>query len=298
MFDQDTSVPTLGCSLHSLMGTYDFESSSFICNLDPPRTYNLALQNITHCSPRTSRPLLTPWTRHTLIYKSNPLQKRTKYKTVDKKVWPVPSYMPDPAGQVFHPVEIPLLPIDLLFLWEFVPSECLSLDCLQKILTSVPKGFLQPCEINLLVLVLQTWQQALALDDSERGTFLDKYFPDYKIPVIEHILWVQAPIRIPKSIEDTVQQMLLNQKAAGKYEYLTASYRSRIFAVEKPKGGTHIVADIQELNQVMVHDVSLPPRTDDFAESFVGHVIYSLANLFSGYDGWKLVVVSRPLTSV
>ena len=125
----------------------------------------------------------------------------------------------------------------------------------------------------------------MAFEDSEQGTFSDSYFPDYEIPVIEHVPWVQAPIRIPKSIEDNVRQMLLEQKATGKYEYSSASYRSRIFAVAKPKGGIHLVADVQELNRVTVHDASLPPRTDDFAESFVGHVIYGLADLFSGYDG-------------
>jgi len=124
-----------------------------------------------------------------------------------------------------------------------------------------------------LVFVLQTRQQALAFEDSKRGTFSDEYFPDYEIPVIEHIPWVQAPIRIPKSIKDTVRQMLLDQKAAGKYEYSTASYRSRIFTVSKPKGGICLVADVQELNRVTVRDAGLPPRTDDFAESFVGHVI-------------------------
>jgi len=91
--------------------------------------------------------------------------------------------------------------------------------------------------------------------------------------------------------------MLLNQKAAGKYEHSTASYRSRIFTVGKPKGGICIVTDIQELNRVMVHDAGLPPRTDDFAESFVGHVIYGLADLFSGYEGRRLGVSSRPLTT-
>ena len=90
--------------------------------------------------------------------------------------------------------------------------------------------------------------------------------------------------------------MLLDQKAAGKYEYSTASYCSRIFAFEKPKGGIQIVANVQELNRVTVRDASLPPRTDDFAESFVGHVIYGLADLFSGYDGRKLALISRPLT--
>jgi len=95
---------------------------------------------------------------------------------------------------------------------------------------------------------LQTRHQALAFDDSEQGTFSDKYFPNYKISVIEHIPWVQVPIRIPKSIEDMVHQMPLDQKAAGKYKYLTTSYCSRIFVVEKPKGSIHIVADVLELN--------------------------------------------------
>ena len=152
-------------------------------------------------------------------------------------------------------------------------------------MTSVLKDFIQPWEIDLLVFVLQNRQKALAFEDSERSTFSDEYFPDYEIPVIEHVPWVQNPIHIPKSIEDTVQQMLLEQKAAGKYEYLTASYQLRIFAIGKPKGGIHLVADVQELNKVTVCDSGLPPRTDDFAESFVGHVIYGLADLFSGYDG-------------
>lgn len=157
--DQDASAPTLGRSLHALMGNYSFDFSPFVPDLEPLETYNLILQNIAHCTPRTSRPLLTPWTRRTLVYNSNPLQKHTKYKTVDRKVQPVPSYMPDPAGQVFCPVEIPilpLLPLDPPFLQDFIPSKHLSLERLQKILTSVPKGFLQPREIDLLVFVLQT----------------------------------------------------------------------------------------------------------------------------------------------
>ena len=298
--DQDVSVPTLGRALHSLMGTYSFDSPSFISELEPPETYDFILQKIAHCSPRVSRPLLTPWTKRALVYESNPLQMRTKYKTVDKKVRPVPSYMPDPAGQTFLPVVIPslpILPLDPPLLATFRPTKRLTEDRLQKILSSVPKDFLQTREIDLLVYVLRERELALAFEDSERGTFSDKYFPDYEIPVIEHTPWVQAPIRVPKAIEETVRQMLLDQKAAGKYEYSTASYRSRIFAVGKPKGGIRLVADVQELNKVTVRDAGLPPRTDDFAESFVGHVIYGLADLFSGYDGRKLGVASRPLTT-
>jgi len=194
--DQDVSVPT-----------YTFEPSSFISELEPPETYDFILQKIAHCSPRTSHPLSTPWTKCALVYDSNPLQMRTKYKTVDKKVQPVPSYMPDPAGQTFLPVLIPplpILPLNPPLLTQFRPSKRLTEDHLQKILTTVPKDFLQPREIDLLVYVLQERELALAFEDSERGTFSDKYFPDYEIPVIEHIPWVQAPIRVPKAIEETV----------------------------------------------------------------------------------------------
>jgi len=66
--------------------------------------------------------------------------------------------MPDPAGQVFLPVtipELPPLPLEPPSHLDFVPTQCLTLEHLKKILTSVPKGFLQPQEIDLLVFVLQ-----------------------------------------------------------------------------------------------------------------------------------------------
>ena len=108
--------------------------------------------------------------------------------------------------------------------------------------------------------------------------------------------WVQPPIRVPKAIEATVRKMLEEQKAAGKYEYSTASYRSQIFTVLK-KLSLQIVHDVQELNKVTICDAALPPHVDDFAEGLVGRVIYALADLFTGYDGRILAVKSRPLTT-
>jgi hypothetical protein len=137
---------------------------------------------------------------------------------------------------------------------------------------------------------------ALAFTDAECGMFSCEFYPDYEILVIEHILWVQPPSRVPKAIEETVQKMLLDQKAAGKYEYSAASYHSRIFTVLK-KLGLQIVHDVQELNKVTVRDSALPPCVDDFAKGLVGRVIYSLADLFAGYDSCILAVSLRPLTT-
>jgi len=69
-----------------MMGMYGFDSPSFVLDLEPPDSFDFVLQNIAHCPPRSSRPLLTPWTKCALTYESNPLQTRTKYRTVDRKV--------------------------------------------------------------------------------------------------------------------------------------------------------------------------------------------------------------------
>ncbi|RDB30717.1 hypothetical protein Hypma_006006 [Hypsizygus marmoreus] len=145
---QVKSVPSLGCTLHMLMGTCDY-------SLDDSDIFDT----------------------------------RTKYKTVDRKVCPVPSYMPDESNQMFQPVTIPQLPplsLNPPLLENFVPTERLTHEHLDVILASVPEGFLQPREIDLLVDILQTRELGLAFVDSECGTFSDEFYPDYEISVIEH----------------------------------------------------------------------------------------------------------------
>ena len=274
-----------------------------LTSLELPETYDILLRAFSFAASAPTNPLDTSWTRRALSW-NNPsygfsaAQKR-KYKPVDRKVRPVPTYMPDPAGQVFKTITIPELtplPLNPPYLADFEPTARLTRDRLDFILGMVPKDFLSQREIDLLVYVLSSCEKALAFCDAERGTFSREYFPDYEIPVIEHTPWVQPPIRVPKAIEATVRQMLEEQKAAGKYEYSTASYRSMIFTVLK-KAGLRIVHDVQELNKVTICDAALPPRVDDFAEGLVGRVIYALADLFAGYDGRILAVKSRPLTT-
>lgn len=207
--------------------------------------------------------------------------------------------MPNPEGQEFKPVdipELPPLPFNPPSLDNFVPTDRLNKERLDFILNTVPEGFLQPREIDLLVSVLCTREKALAFTDAERGSFSREFFPDYEIPVIEHTPWVQDPIRIPRAIEPEVRRLLNEQTAAGKYEYSSASYRSRVFAVAK-KGGIRLVQDVQELNKVTVRDAALPPQVDDFAEQCSGRAIYGLADLYAGYNGRTIAVASRPLTT-
>jgi hypothetical protein len=260
-------VPHLGQSFHSLAGFLDNnETDNSLLECSPPESYDNIMRQALYAAPEGSTPLYTPWTNRVLenekIYQSCGAR---KYKPVHRKVRPVPSYMPDAKGQEFKPIPLPELsplPLDPPSIANFKSTGRLTKDRLDKILSRIPENFLKPREIDLLTHVLQTRQMALAFDDQERGTFSPKYFPDYEIPVIEHTPWIQPPIRIPKAIEDEVWRLLVEQLNAGKFEHSTASYRSRIFAVEKKPAslGLRLVNDVQELNKVTVRDSALPPR--------------------------------------
>jgi hypothetical protein len=108
--------------------------------------------------------------------------------------------MPDPAGQIFKPIIIPelaKLPLEPPLLVDFEPTPRLSRERLDYMLATIPEGFLSKREVDLLVFVIRTRENAFAFNDTERGTFSPRYFPDYEIPVIEHTPWVQPPIRVP-----------------------------------------------------------------------------------------------------
>ena len=82
-----------------------------------------------------------------------------KYKPVDCKVCLVPTYVPDPAGQGFKPIdipELPPLPLDPPLLEDFEVTMQLTQEHLNFIFATVPEGFLSPHEINLLVSVLRS----------------------------------------------------------------------------------------------------------------------------------------------
>ncbi len=324
-------IPRLGSTLNCLLGdvsySSDFELAVHAVQLVPPDSFDFLLRTTEYAMEVPAVPFMTPWvsralSQHTISpcvststlsqtvsndphlsqssssYVSNAATK--KYKPVDRKVRPVPTYMPNPSAQRFKPISIPTplpLPFSPPSISNFVPTNRLTRERLDLILSKVPDGFLTPTEIDLLVYILDTRQGALAFCDNERGTFNRQYYPDYIIPHMEHTPWVQEPIRIPKAVESEVRLLLANQRKAGKYEYSCASYRSRVFPVAKTGGKLRLVHDLQEMNKIVIRDAALPPRPDDFAESFVGRAVYGVADLFSGFDARTLAEVSRDLTT-
>ncbi|KAJ3749853.1 hypothetical protein DFH05DRAFT_1362758, partial [Lentinula detonsa] len=94
-------------------------------------------------------------------------------------------------------------------------------------------------------------------------------------------------IPIPKAIEGDVIATIWDNEAAGRFEPTTSSYRSSLFAVTKKPGSVppvRLVVDMQPLNAVTIRDSSLVPNLNEFAESFLGHSMYGLFDLYSGFD--------------
>jgi hypothetical protein len=145
--------------------------------------------------------------------------------------------------------------------------------------------------------VISQREKGLAFDKSEQGIFKPEYFLDYVMETVPHVPWTLPPIRPPKAIIATLTKMINDQLAAGKYKTSWSSYHLQMFAVAKPKGGICIVHNLQPLNTVSVKDSGLPPNINDFADSFVGHSVYIVVDLYAGYDHRHLAEESQELTT-
>ena len=58
-----------------------------------------------------------------------------------------------------------------------------------------------------------------------------------------------------------------------------------------------LVHDLQPLNAVTIRDSSVPPFVEHLAESFSRYAVYSMMDLFAGYDQRPLYVDSQDMTT-
>ncbi|GBG86122.1 hypothetical protein CBR_g41025 [Chara braunii] len=72
----------------------------------------------------------------------------------------------------------------------------------------------------------------------------------------------------------------------------------RWFVFRKPDKTLRWIQDLQKLNAVTIRDTGSLPQTDLLAESHAGRSIYSLVDLYSGYDQLPLDARDRPYTAM
>jgi hypothetical protein len=103
--------------------------------------------------------------------------------------------------------------------------------------------------------------------------------------MIPHMPWLQCNIPIPPATLGEVVCIIKEKITLGMYEPLMATYRSCWFCIVKKDGKSlHLVHDLQPLNAVTICDASLLPFVEHLAESFAGYAVYSMMDLYLGYD--------------
>ena len=158
-----------------------------------------------------------------------------RYKTVDRKVRPVPTTLPEAARPKRRFPDDPLNSLSPMN--RHPPSITTYGQRLTKerweALQVLEKGFLWQEEVNLAFDVLMKNEGALAWDDTEKGRFRDDYFAPIVVPTIEHEPWTLKNIPVPPGLRDPVIKFIKEKIASGTYEPSGSSYRSRWFCVPR-----------------------------------------------------------------
>ena len=66
----------------------------------------------------------------------------------------------------------------------------------------------------------------------------------------------------------------------------------------KKNGSLRFIQDLQPVNKVTIRNSGVGPVVDEFAEAFVRRAIYSIRDLYSGYDQFQLSEGSRDITTM
>ena len=221
-----------------------------------------------------------------------------KYKTVDKKIRPVPTRFPENMKVRRQFPEDPLRNLSILPYYppEFTPTDRVTEERMESL--KIDEGLeLWPEEKKLLKLVIALNGKSIAFDEQERGTFKTSYFSDYKMPVMDHIPWQEKNMPIPPGYRDEIIKLLKEKIDAGVYEEAQSSYRSRWFCVKKKNGELRIVHDLQKLNGVSIKDAGVPPILEDFVNNYAGRSIYTVLDMYWGFHARMLDVESRDMTA-
>jgi hypothetical protein len=114
--------------------------------------------------------------------------------------------------------------------------------------------------------------------------------------MIPHTPWSQHNIPIPPATLGEVVHIIKEKITSSVYEPSMAAYQLRWFCIVKKDGKSlRLVHDLQPLNAVTICDASLPLFVEHLAESFAGYTVYSMMDLYSGYDQRTLHEDSRDL---
>jgi hypothetical protein len=114
---------------------------------------------------------------------------------------------------------------------------------------------------------------------------------------VPHIPWNLKRIPVPRAHLPKLIELLKEKVAMGILKPSNAPYSNRWFTVPKKNGSLRFIQDLQPVSKVTIRNAGIGSSVDAFAEEFAGRSIYSIGDLYSGYDQFQLTVESRDITS-
>jgi hypothetical protein len=219
-----------------------------------------------------------------------------RYKLVDKKVWPqggIASGEQLVHQQILEDLlqTLPPLPYHAP---DFMYTTKLTEECMKQVKID-DNSYLWPEEKQLFKHVMQLNEKALAWNADERGFFCSDYFSPYKIATVLHVLWFKKNISIPMGHWEQFVQIIQEKINAGVYKQSQSSYWSAYFCVIKKDSSLCLVHDPQPLNGVSIWDTGQASLIDDFVNNFACQQMYTMLDMFSGYNAWLIHPESRLL---
>ena len=216
----------------------------------------------------------------------------TKYKTVDRKVRPVAAPLPEGSELRMKGVASdPSLRDPAGIGHRFT-------DITLRELKVGGGGFLLPAEKERFRRMLGKHEKAFAFSLEEIGCVDPMVVEPMVIFTVPHVWWNLKPIPVPSAHIPKLMELLKQKVEMGILEPSSAPYSNRWFTVPKKNGTLRFIQDLQPVNKVTIRNAGIEPTIDAFVEAFVGRSIYSVSDLYSGYDQFQLAVESRDITTM
>jgi hypothetical protein len=126
--------------------------------------------------------------------------------------------------------------------------------------------------------------KAFASSPDEIGCVQPSVVTPMVIFTVPHVPWDLKPIPVPRTLLPKLVELLKEKIRMGILEPSMAPYSNRWFTVPKKSGALRFIQDMQPANKVTIRNKGSGPIVDEVAEAFAGHAIYSIGDLYSGYD--------------
>ncbi|KAL3686293.1 hypothetical protein R1sor_008867 [Riccia sorocarpa] len=127
-------------------------------------------------------------------------------------------------------------------------------------------------------------EKAFSFSAEEIGCVDPKVIAPMVIFTVPHVPWDLKPIPVPRAMLPKLIDLLKEKMQMGILEPSMAPYSSMWFTVPKKNGSLRFIQDLQPANSVTIRNVGTGPIIDDVVDEFASRAIYSVGDLYSGYD--------------